>query len=238
VRYLIASDLHYELPQLDWIASQAGEFDAVVLAGDHLDVVGRAEINAQISLMLAYLDRLAEHTTVIAISGNHDLDRRLPDGEKTAGWLAETAARVVTDGSTVELGDDVISSCAWWEGSETRRLVEDQLAADAGRPRVGSWIWAYHAPPAVSPTSWSGSRHYGDDVLDELIERHGPDVVLTGHVHEAPFRPDGSWNDRIGHTLVLNAGRQAGPVPAHLILDTAAREAAWWTSFDQGSVSW
>ncbi|CAN5536002.1 hypothetical protein BH23ACT3_BH23ACT3_18640 [soil metagenome] len=53
MRYLVASDLHYELPQLDWIASQADEFDAVVLAGDHLDVVGRAEINAQISLMIA-----------------------------------------------------------------------------------------------------------------------------------------------------------------------------------------
>jgi Icc-related predicted phosphoesterase len=238
MRYLVSSDLHYELPQLDWIASQADEFDAVVLAGDHLDVVGRAEINAQISLMIAYLGRLAERTTVIANSGNHDLDSRRPDGEKSAAWMSEIDARVATDGATVSVGDDLVSVCAWWEGPETLRLVEQQLAVDAAQPREGAWIWAYHSPPDASPTSWSGARHYGDDVLNRLIDEHRPDLVLTGHVHEAPFRPDGSWYDRVGSTLVLNAGRQTGPVPAHLIVDTAAREVAWWTFSDQATVTW
>ena len=66
-------------------------------------------------------------------------------------------------------------------------------------------------------------------MLNGLIAEHSPDVVLAGHVHEAPLRPDGSWHDRIGGTLVLNAGRQAGPAPAHLILDTGAGEVMWWT---------
>ena len=236
MRYLVASDLHYTLPQLDWIADQAADFDAVVLAGDHLDAAGHADLNAQIALIVAYLGRLAELTTVVANSGNHDLTSRRGDGEKAAIWLDRTDPRVVRDGSRVRVGDDLVSACAWWEGPATRRELEEQLAADAAVARSGRWIWVYHSPPDESPTSWSGSRHYGDDVLNRLIAEHRPDLVLTGHVHEAPFRPAGSWHHRIGDTLVLNAGRQPGPVPAHLVVDTGAGEVSWWTFEGRGEL--
>lgn len=237
MRYLVSSDLHYELRQLDWIAEQAPDFDAVILAGDHLDVGGRADVGTQILMMQAYLGRLADATIVIANSGNHDLSVRRPDGEKTAAWLADVDERVHTDGSTVELGTDLVSVCAWWEGETTLGELEAQLAA-AGERRVGHrWIWVYHSPPDRSPTSWAGQRHYGDDVLNRLIDEHRPDIVLTGHVHDAPFRPEGSWSDRIGDTLVLNAGRHVGPVPAHLVLDTGAGSVEWWSAYERGSMN-
>ena len=230
MRYLVASDLYYRLPQLDWILAEAADFDAVVLSGDHLDAAGHPALSAQVALMSAYLADLADETLVFANSGNHDLTQRRPDGEKAALWLADVDPRVITDGKYRFVGDDLVSVCAWWEGPVTRAELEAQLLEDAARrPVDGCWVWVYHSPPDASPTAWSGSRHFGDDVLNGLIERHSPDIVLTGHVHEAPMRPDGSWNDRIGDTLVLNAGRQAGPAPAHLILDTGAREVMWWT---------
>lgn len=234
MHYLVASDLHYRLPQLDWIVDQSDDVDAVVLVGDHLDLAGHVDLGAQIAFMKRYLERLAETTHVIVDSGNHDLSVRGDHGEKLAGWLHELDEVITTDGQAVEIGTDLVSSCAWWEGPVTRAQVVDQLATDAHRrPTDGAWIWAYHSPPDASPTSWSGSRHYGDDLLNELIAEHQPDVVLTGHVHEAPLRPDGSWFDVIGTTVVLNAGRQAGPVPAHIMLDTGAGEATWWT-FESG----
>jgi Icc-related predicted phosphoesterase len=236
VRYLVASDLHYGLAQLDWIAEQAPEFDAVILAGDHLDAGGYADLAAQITLITLYLGQLADVTRVFANSGNHDLTGRRDHGEKAAVWLDAVDQRVVTDGRCKRVGDDLVSVCAWWEGPTTRGELERQLEADAvHRPESGRWIWVYHSPPDESPTSWSGSRHYGDDVLNALIAAHRPDIVLTGHVHESPFRPGGSWCDRIGSTLVLNAGRQLGPVPAHLIVDTGADEVMWWSS--QGSAT-
>lgn len=229
MRYLVASDLHYSLPQLEWIATQAGEFDAVVLAGDHLDLAGRAELNAQIALLRLLFARIADRTVVIANSGNHDLTARRSHGEKAAAWLDDLDPRVATDGASRWVGDDLVSVCAWWEGPVTRAEVEDQLTRDAAaRPDAGLWIWAYHSPPDASPTSWSGKRHFGDAVLNELAEQHQPDLVLAGHVHEAPFRDDGSWHDRIGDTLVLNAGRQTGPIPAHLIVDSTERHVDWW----------
>ncbi|HEY9237882.1 MAG TPA: hypothetical protein VIP10_03485, partial [Burkholderiaceae bacterium] len=66
-----------------------------------------------------------------------------------------------------------------------------------------------------------------DADLGGWIATHRPDIVLTGHVHEPPFKPDGAWADRIGTTWVFNAGRQIGPVPAHIALDLGAGTAAW-----------
>jgi Icc-related predicted phosphoesterase len=236
VRYLVTSDLHYALRQLDWIAEQAPEFDAVVLAGDLLDAAGGADLNAQIALFIAYLRRLAGTTVVVANSGNHDLTTRRADGEKAATWMQEIGTGVVTDGGSVIVGSDLVSACAWWEGAATREEVEVQLDREAEIERDGLWIWAYHSPPDRSPTAWSGRRHFGDEVLNALIDRHRPDLVLTGHVHEAPYHPDGAWHDRIGSTTVLNAGRQSGPIPAHLIVDSELRTAAWWTLAGSGEI--
>ena len=236
MRYLVTSDLHYALRQLDWIAGQADEFDAIVIAGDLLDAAGGADMNAQIALFIAYLRKLAGQTTVVVNSGNHDLSARRPDGEKAALWMDEIGEAVVTDGMAVRLGDDLVSACTWWEGDVTRGELEAQLHRDAAVERPGAWIWAYHSPPDASPTSWSGKRHFGDDVLNRLIAEHRPDLVLTGHVHDAPYQADGSWFDVIDGTTVLNAGRQAGPVPAHIIVDSAARTAEWWTFEGNGTI--
>lgn len=237
MRYLVASDLHYDLRQLDWIAAQASTFDAVVLVGDHLDVGGRVDVNAQIAMTAAILGRLADETTVIACSGNHDLSARRPDGEKAAAWLADVDPRVATDGACVSVGTDLVSVCPWWEGDATRTELERQLESNARQRGEGAWLWAYHSPPDASPTSWSGTRHYGDDVLNRLMGEHTPDVVLTGHVHDSPFRSDGGWHDRIGSTLVLNAGRSAGPIPAHLVVDTSSGEVNWWSAYEQGAIA-
>jgi hypothetical protein len=49
-------------------------------------------------------------------------------------------------------------------------------------------------------------------------------------VHQSPFVKDGSWVDRIGPTWVFNAGQQFGAPPAHIIIDTDAGEALWFSS--------
>ena len=65
MRILVVSDLHYTLRQLDWVVSIAGEYDLVVLAGDHLDIASIVTPEAQIAVVLEYLARLAAKTTVV-----------------------------------------------------------------------------------------------------------------------------------------------------------------------------
>ena len=61
----------------------------------------------------------------------------------------------------------------------------------------------------------------------EWIERFGPDLVLSGHIHNTPFLAEGSWIDRVGKTWVFNPGRQPGQVPAYLRIDLEAMTAEW-----------
>lgn len=229
MRILLVSDLHYALKQYDWTAAAAPAFDLVVIAGDHLDISSSLDGNVQVVVILKYLQRLARTTRLVVSSGNHDLDRRDAAGERIPAWIERVRRLgVPTDGDTLELDAARVTICPWWDGPAARGRIADQLARDAAAPRR-PWIWVYHAPPADSPTSWDGRRSWGDADLSAWIELYRPDIVLCGHIHQAPFKREGSWVDRIGDTWVFNAGQQIGPEPAHVILDTAQPAAAWFS---------
>lgn len=227
MRILLVADLHYTLRQLDWVAGAATEHDLVVLAGDHLDIASAVPLPAQVAVISEYLTLLHRSTAIAVSSGNHDLTGPDANGEQAAGWLdAVRAAGIPTDGHSVRIDDTLITICPWWDGPLGREAVAAQLAADADR-RPARWIWVYHWPPSDSPTCWTGRSHYGDPDLRSWIELHRPDIVLCGHVHQPPFKPQGAWADRIGSTWVFNPGRQTGPIPARIELDLAAGSASW-----------
>jgi hypothetical protein len=136
------------------------------------------------------------------------------------------------DGDSVELSGVLITICPWWDGPVTRAEVAALLARDAEKPKQ-RWVWIHHSPPDQSPVSWAGKKFGGDEFLVEWIQLYQPDLVLSGHIHNAPFHAKGSWNDRIGRTWVFNPGRQPGARPAYLIFDLAALTADWVTVEDK-----
>lgn len=229
MKLLLVSDLHYTLKQFDWVYGVADRFDLVVIAGDHLDIAAVAAIEAQIVVICKYLTRIQAKTRLLVSSGNHDLDRRNRDGERVSAWISRNRLPgVAVDGDFIQIEDVAITICPWWDGPLGCAAVGRQLACDAQR-RCARWIWVYHAPPDQSPVSWAGARHYGDAELLCWIRQYQPDVVLTGHIHQSPFRAGGSWVDRIGETWVFNAGRQIGPCPTHVIIDLAQCRALWFS---------
>lgn len=226
MRLLLVSDLHYALRQYDWILERAGNYDAVVLAGDLLSVAAPVGVEAQIIAIGATLRKLAGSTAVIACSGNHDLNTYSAAGEKTADWLGALEVQGLNaDGSSVRFGDDLITVLPWWDGPVARAQCEEFLDS-VDRSGIARWTWVYHSPPE-SQLSWTGSRHYGDATVAEWIDRWHPYGVLCGHIHQAPFAPDGSWVDRIGATWVFNPGKQTGPTPAFVEIDLVAGRARW-----------
>ncbi|MCU0833046.1 MAG: metallophosphoesterase [Chromatiaceae bacterium] len=228
MRCLLVSDLHYTLKQFDWVLSQADAFDLIVIAGDHLDISSAVDLNAQIVVVLTYLKRLRAKTRIFVCSGNHDLDARNGFDEQYARWI--TRARdygVPTDEDSPSIDGALFTICPWWDGPKSRERVGELIARDSRKSRTG-WVWVYHSPPDESPTSWGGRQHFGDAQLVEWIRRYGPDLVFTGHIHQSPFR-GGSWVDRIGDTWVFNPGRQIGPCPTHIILDTERQSALWFS---------
>jgi predicted MPP superfamily phosphohydrolase len=70
LRILLVSDLHYTLPQLDWVVSVANDFDLVVLAGDTLSIRSAVPLAAQPVVITEYLSMLQSSTQVVLSSGN------------------------------------------------------------------------------------------------------------------------------------------------------------------------
>jgi Icc-related predicted phosphoesterase len=236
VRILSVSDLHYRLPHYDWLVEAAREVDVVVLAGDLADVVNPVPVDVQAVVLTSYLERLAERATVVASSGNHDLDGPGSHGEQVAGWLRRAGGDgVLTDGGSRDVHGIRFTACPWWDGPASREEVAAQLAA-AAVDRPLTWIWSYHSPPAGTPLCRDRRREFPDHDLAGWIEEHQPDLVLTGHIHQAPWVDGGSWHARLGRTWVFNAGKQIGPVPAHVTLDTEARTAHWFGVFESATI--
>jgi Icc-related predicted phosphoesterase len=237
MRILVVSDLHYRLPHYDWLVKAADEVDVVAVVGDLADVVNAVPFTVQVVVLEKYLGLLAEKATVLASSGNHDLDGPGAHGEQVAGWLqAAGEARVHVDGTSVDVDGTRFTICPWWDGPATRQAVADQLA-EAARDRPERWIWLYHSPPAGTVLCHDGRRDFPDHDLAGWIDEHRPDIVLCGHIHQAPWAEGGSWHARLGETWVFNAGKQMGKVPPHITLDTEAGTAEWFGVFEVDSIS-
>jgi Icc-related predicted phosphoesterase len=237
MRCLVVSDLHYALPQFDWLAEAAPNYDLVVFAGDALDVASLVDFGAQTLVVRKYFQRVANATRLIFCSGNHDLDSRSQDGEKVARWVTALGKLgVACDGDAIVVGDTLYSVFPWWDGPSVKERLLAQLSADAARREGRRWVWAHHAPPINSPTSWSGKQSFGDAELSDWIAQYGPDIVISGHIHESPFAKEGSWADRLGQTWVFNCGRHHGAPPAHIVIDTTVGEALWISAMGAQSV--
>jgi Icc-related predicted phosphoesterase len=237
MRCLFVADLHYSLPQFDWLSKAAARYDLVVLAGDALDVASSVDYRAQTLVVRKYLQRVAGITRLIVCSGNHDLDSRSDTGEKVARWIDDIRAlKIATDGDSIVVGDTLFTICPWWDGPAVRAGLIAQLEADAQHRRGLRWVWIHHAPPLNSPTSWSGNRSLGDADLKQWISQHSPDIVVSGHIHQSPFVNEGSWVDRLGVTWVFNGGHELGAMPPHIALETTAMEAIWISSMGMQKV--
>jgi Icc-related predicted phosphoesterase len=248
-------------------AAAGEDVDVVALVGDLADVVNAVPFTVQTVVLERYLGMLAEQAVVLAASGNHDLDGPGSHGEQVAGWLrgigsigavagpraeagpgasadatasagaaGENGVRVHTDGSSVDLGDTRFTICPWWDGPVTREDIGAQLAA-AAVDRPARWVWLYHSPPAGTVLCRDGRREFPDQALADWIDEHSPDVVLCGHIHQAPWIDGGSWHARLGSTWVFNAGKQPGPVPPHITLDLEAGTAEWYGVYSRELVT-
>jgi Icc-related predicted phosphoesterase len=183
-----------------------------------------------------YLSLLSARTRVILCSGNHDLDERSAEGEKISRWVGEVRELgIACDGDSLAIGDTLFTVCPWWDGPLVKQRIEDQLR-DAAAQRLARWVWVHHAPPANSPTSWGGKRFFGDVELVQWIALYQPSMVISGHVHQSPFIPDGSWFDRLGDTWVFNAGLQPGRPPVYIVLDVDDGAAFWLSAESAQSI--
>jgi Icc-related predicted phosphoesterase len=228
VKLLLVSDLHYHLRQYDWLLHAAPRYDAVMIAGDLLDLGSLVEPDVQILVISRYLETLRAVTCTAVCSGNHDGDERIAAGGFSAAWLAELrGAGLHVDGDSFDLPGVRVSVCHWWEGTAERDALHEQLRIEHERLEKPLWVWLHHAPPKGSPVSWTGKADGGDPFLADMIDEFSPTLVLSGHIHYAPMVSGGSWHARHGQTTLFNAGSQIGPVPSSICIDLTSHTASY-----------
>ena len=149
MRILLVSDLHYSLPQFDWVVAAGASFDVVVVAGDSLNINSTVPLDAQSVVVHRYLDLIASETQLVVSSGNHDLTGPDTAGEQSALWLHELHGELRTDGESLSLDDTLITICPWWDGPLGRA---DVVALAIGTAAYGV-MFALHPYPIGVPVS-------------------------------------------------------------------------------------
>src|ERR1700759_2256626 len=143
MRCLVVADLHYSLPQFDWLLSAAPQFDLVIFAGDALNLASAVDFRAQILVVKKYLARLSGLTRVILCSGNHDLDERNAEGEKYSRWIGEVHdLGIARDGDSLMIGATLFTVCTWWDGPLLKQRLEAQIQLEAAR-WAARWVWVH-----------------------------------------------------------------------------------------------
>ena len=204
MKILAVGDLHFRKPWFEWVRAQAGNFDAVCLTGDLLDMFDTDErgLRRQADWVLRWLAIFPKTTRCFVVSGNHDVwedDRRYHLG----AWLQRARrAGISVDGDVTTVGDCTVV-CWPWFGS-------------VALPNTGKVIVVAHAPPAGCSVATKDGSDCGDIDVRFLAEKIQGGLILSGHVHQPK-----SWISRVGHAVCLNPGCDLkAPIPHHLVIDT------------------
>lgn len=224
---LYSADLHYALRQFDWLGQQVPRYDIAALGGDLLDLSSDVDLEVQEVVVKKYLRRFSGDRMLLVSSGNHDIHQISSGGERTAAWMEEMDATMLrADYGSYERDGVLFTVCPWWDGPATRARAERMLEADAERLKK-SWIWLHHNPPAGTAVAWTGKQDGGDPVVVDWIRHYQPDIVFSGHIHNAPYLAGGGWHARLGRSWIFNPGKQPGGEPTRIVVDLAARRAEW-----------
>ena len=93
MRLLLVADLHYSLPQFDWVLDIASDFDVVVMAGDHLDLASLVDGRAQSIVVRKYFDRLRAKTKLVGLLRQSRSRYQEPARREDRQMAVRTAAR-------------------------------------------------------------------------------------------------------------------------------------------------
>ncbi|MEW5937348.1 MAG: metallophosphoesterase [Candidatus Thermoplasmatota archaeon] len=184
VKLLLVSDLHGSGRALSWIRECIAEHnpDVVLIAGD-LTHFGPPGFVDEIATLLG---------RILAVNGNCD----------TAAVVNRMHALGISAiDRLVALGDAIIVGIGWPVGDSALRRIPQSLREKVMSHALSPLpkIVLSHSPALGYLDEPSAGHHIGSRALLEFIRVLEPELVLTGHVHEAPGIIE-------GRTVIVNPG--------------------------------
>jgi predicted phosphodiesterase len=180
---LHVTDFHCNERWLRWLSHVSRQYSLICITGDLLDLNPYLPQDPQVDRVIPFLRSLRSPLAVV--SGNHDCAAGEGPRLEHAQWLKEVREeRVWIDEDSFKFGAFRFR-CLPWQG---------QLPI-AGPKEV----WLHHAPPGGANTAIAKvGCDFGDFNLGEHLRAGlGPNLVLSGHVHDPVRKSDqvlGSWS--------------------------------------------
>lgn len=254
MKLLLTSDLHRDGKKLLWLLEEAPPHDALLVAGDLLDIFSRTSFAEQKSGALRWRSAVRQSGKPFAwCSGNHDFfwSGDTPMRGASPLWMRESPGNdtCITDGESRMLetaGGNLAVTTIPWPVTGDKVFLDDgwtsyldftkELLHAGARLRAEEclpWILLNHEPPGGTPLSATYDAAEAN-FARRTIEAAQPDFSLHGHIHQAPTSKGGSWIWQIGNTVCFNPGQSApGELPHCVLLD--CRSAEDWTATWHGN---
>jgi Icc-related predicted phosphoesterase len=247
MKILALSDLHGRRAWYNWISTQASKFDAIVVAGDLLDMF--QDPSPQIVFLRDWVARMqVGGTPLFLCDGNHDANSTalswspnpkikyspeqaafIENARVAEHWmdaLVQEGASAVSgmSNSFPELDSLVVTSLLYGrENEEANASLLEQGARLRRGSRGSPWMVLNHEPPF----GLIGSPEQGNQLFGEWIEEFQPQVTFSGHDHDSPARNEACC-ERIGLTYAFNPGHNPdGKMPCHIVLETKTMKYTW-----------
>ncbi len=191
LRVLGVVDLHWSGKRPPRLPDPSG-FDLVLLAGDLTNFLGPDHARRIVEPLQD------SGVPVLAVCGNCD-QPPVEDYFREIDIDLDRRARVIDGVRFIGLSGGLPFGDLPYERTEEdyeRVAAEafDNAATVEGRPT----ILVSHQPPFGTACDLARGQHVGSKSLRAAVERHQPDLVFSGHIHESTGagRLDGSGDDR------------------------------------------
>jgi len=194
VRLVCFGDIHMAFQAIERLGPILREVDYAILTGDLTHFGDPPDAFRVVEAVRQFCP------SVLAVTGNLDMP-----------WVIDAfqAEGISLHGAGRRLGDVGVFGCGGsnvtpmdtpteLEEEEIRKVLERAHDAVADAPRR---LMVCHTPPyATRLDRLMDGRPVGSPAVRAFIEEQRPDVAVVGHIHE------GRGVDRVGETIVLNAG--------------------------------
>lgn len=193
LRVLGVVDLHWSGKRPPRLPDPFG-FDLVLLAGDLTNCLGPKHARRIVEPLRD------SGVPVLAVCGNCD-QRSVEDYFREIDIDLDRRVRVIDGVRFLGLSGGLPFGDLPYERTEedyerVAAEVFERAAAVEGKPT----ILVSHQPPHGTACDLARGRHVGSKSLRAAVERHRPDFVFSGHIHEA------IGQDTIGSTRLVNPG--------------------------------
>ncbi len=114
-----------------------------------------------------------------------------------------------------------------WEKPESE-IYQDLISLDQSADPLKT-VYVIHTPPAFCALDTSyNNQHFGSQGVRQWLENSPKHLVLSGHIHEAPFINDQVWQQKINGTLCMQPGGWHDENLCAVIFDITKPEQSEW----------